>query len=155
MEAFVLNYNGGEKIVRCLSLLSREIDKITLVDNASTDSSVELVKKRLPKVKVVRGKENKVARAFNEPVMGSDSDWVLLLIGDMMATKGFMEPLLKHRKSDVLAISPRIVGVKNETEWGPAKLSFRFGRVKNHFSPIIHCFNYCFNKFFNTIFFAI
>ncbi|MCX6777453.1 MAG: glycosyltransferase family 2 protein [Candidatus Micrarchaeota archaeon] len=128
MEAFVLNYNGGEKILKCLSRLSSEIGEITLVDNASTDNSVELVRKNFPKVKIASAGENIVARAFNEPIMNSASDWVLIMLGDMMATKGFLGKLARHAGPGVFAVSPKIVRMGGGTDWAATELSFRLGQ---------------------------
>jgi GT2 family glycosyltransferase len=58
----VTNYNGRALLERCLrSLLAQTLQpiEIILVDNASTDGSVEFVEKEFPQVRVLRLPENR------------------------------------------------------------------------------------------------
>ncbi|MFH1229164.1 MAG: glycosyltransferase family 2 protein [Candidatus Aenigmatarchaeota archaeon] len=61
VSVIFVNYNGKEHIKTCLSSLYKQTMKdfeVVLVDNRSTDGSVEFVRKNFPKVRVVENKEN-------------------------------------------------------------------------------------------------
>lgn len=59
----VLNWNGEKYIVPCLQSLQRLVVRphqveVVIVDNASTDSSAKLIKKKFPKLKVIQTGHN-------------------------------------------------------------------------------------------------
>jgi len=61
VTVIVLNYNGARWIERCLQSLTEtryENFKVILVDNASADSSVEIVTTRFPQVEVIQNAAN-------------------------------------------------------------------------------------------------
>ncbi len=61
ISAVVCNFQGEAYLEECLrSVLSQEgIDEVLLVDDASTDGSVALVRERFPSVRVIRLAENR------------------------------------------------------------------------------------------------
>src|SRR5262245_8679284 len=65
----VLNWKGGAKTVRCLDSLKQltfERFKVIVVDNASTDDSVEVIQRHDRDVEVLRSSENLGYAAGNE-----------------------------------------------------------------------------------------
>lgn len=60
ISAVVINYNGKEYLEKCLDELvkHRELDEIIVVDDASTDGSVEYVRDRYPSAKFVVNPKN-------------------------------------------------------------------------------------------------
>ncbi len=63
----IVNYNCIGELPGCIETLigSPEEPEIIIVDNASTDGSVELVERRFPSVRVVRNSENRGLAAGN------------------------------------------------------------------------------------------
>ncbi len=132
IEAFVLNYNGGSKILTVLSSLVGELveGRITVIDNASQDNSVAGIIEKFPKIRIIRMAKNSTAFAFNDAVANAKSEWVLLWLGDIIATRGFLKPLLEHAKPEVFAVSPRILPTPNSNNrkgWGRTELRFHLG----------------------------
>lgn len=90
VSAVVCNYNGEGYLPECLKALQAQnggLDEVLVVDNASTDGSLELLRTSFPEVSVLALKENKgpsVARnagmraARNRCVLAIDNDAVLL-----------------------------------------------------------------------------
>ncbi len=97
----VLNYNGKDLLERFLPSLivsaksSRFPCKVTVLDNASTDDSVDYVRKNFPEASVVVSKENKVLCSYNEAVRHMDEDVVILINNDMKTEPNFVDPLLE------------------------------------------------------------
>ena len=58
ISSVILNYNGGKDTLECLSSLISQTGKnfnheLIVVDNASSDSSVELIEKKYPQIQVM------------------------------------------------------------------------------------------------------
>jgi GT2 family glycosyltransferase len=71
VRAVVVNYNGGDEVLGCLRALlaSTGVElEVVLVDNASTDGSVERVEAELPAVRVHRSPGNLGYPAINQVV---------------------------------------------------------------------------------------
>ncbi len=98
------NYNGIKYLNVCLDSLERQTVKdfqVLLVDNGSTDGSVEEVKKAYPKVDIFPLDKNYgFCRAVNEGIRLSKTSYVLLLNNDVEADSRFVEELLKAIKKD-------------------------------------------------------
>ena len=54
----VLNFNGGQDVIDCLESLRKEVAKVVVVDNRSTDNSLAQIRKKFPKVKIIKNKKN-------------------------------------------------------------------------------------------------
>lgn len=98
VTVIIPNLNGKEYIRECLlSLVSQSIPDIPVivVDNGSTDGSVELVKDEFPKVQVIcLDKNYGFCRAVNEGIRAARTEFVILLNNDMKADPRFAEQLL-------------------------------------------------------------
>ncbi len=84
----VVTYNSGEVIERCLDSCARVLApaanaEIVVVDNASRDNTVELVRRR-PSVKLISNPCNRgFAAAVNQGVAALDTEMILLLNPDV------------------------------------------------------------------------
>ena len=125
----IVNYNGGNLLKTTLTELFATTEElvmsgklkldITLLDNASTDNSIEMVQKDFPKIKVILNGENLgFGKALNvglRPLLNSNStyDYVLLFNPDLSFQKGWLEELLKtfqtKEKEKVAAVAPLIL----------------------------------------------
>ena len=82
VSAAILNWNGGDLVVECLRSLLRQTHPIAdriVVDNASTDGSLERLKAEDPGLTVVANPRNLgFAVAANQAVAAAKGGWLLL-----------------------------------------------------------------------------
>lgn len=95
----IVNWNGERFLERCLSaLLTQTVapHEIILVDNASSDASLDIAR-RFPTVRLLAQKENLgFARGNNLAirVVSAESQWIVLLNPDAFAEPRWLEALL-------------------------------------------------------------
>lgn len=100
----ISNYNGWQDTVQCLESLQKQTYRdfeIILLDDASTNDSVQQLQKRLPENTVFLPQEaNSGFAAVNNVGMrralADGCDWVLLLNNDTVAAPDFLENLLRE-----------------------------------------------------------
>jgi len=112
--AVVVNWNGKQFLYDCFSTLSKQDYKnyeIVMVDNASTDDSVEYVKKTFPKVKIINSPSNRgFGAAVNLAINATKSDYIIFLNNDVSFKKNFLSELAKTLEpNDVGGVSPKIL----------------------------------------------
>jgi len=82
VTAIVVSWNVSAALNRCLASLQNSVDihlDITVVDNASSDGSAELVRKNFPNVRLIANPTNRgFAAAVNQGMNGSIGDVVLI-----------------------------------------------------------------------------
>jgi GT2 family glycosyltransferase len=98
IAVLIVNWNGGDLLSRCLQSLSvqrRAPDRVVIVDNASTDGSLDEAVPSLPSATVIRLNENVgFARANNiAAAAAADVDAFALLNPDAFAEPGWLEAL--------------------------------------------------------------
>lgn len=109
------NYNGKHFLEPCLSALKKQkyrAFEVLIVDNASTDGSVEWIKEHYPNVKLMVMKENLgFAGGVNAGIRAAETPYVLLLNNDTEVTPGFVGALLKaiESSSKVFSVSSKMI----------------------------------------------
>jgi GT2 family glycosyltransferase len=82
VSAAILNWNGGDMVVECLRSLIRQthpIEDRIVIDNASTDGSLERLKAEDPSLTVISNSRNLgFAAAANQAVAAAHGSWLLL-----------------------------------------------------------------------------
>jgi len=120
------NYNGIKYIQACLESLyggtAKEFEVI-VVDNASTDGSMELVRDQFPGVRLIVNRENTgFSHAVNQGIRASTTPYVILLNNDTQAELSFVHELEKVMDSDrdkkVFSASARMISLydKDKTD---------------------------------------
>ena len=93
------NWNGAHLLTDCLSSLRRQTYRCfetVVVDNASTDGSLELMAKEFPEVRVIPLAENRrFAGGVNEGIRRTESPAVVLLNNDTEADPEWLGLLLR------------------------------------------------------------
>lgn len=93
----IVNWNGERFLDRCLSaLLAQTVapHEIILVDNASSDASLDIVP-RFPSVRLLAQSENLgFARGNNLAIDAAESEWIVLLNPDAFVEPRWLEGLL-------------------------------------------------------------
>lgn len=116
------NYNGIKYIEACLeSLMIGTITdfKIIIVDNASKDGSLELIKEKFPNIKLIENSENTgFCKAVNQGILASDTEYVILLNNDTRVDKLFIHELEKIMDSDdrIFSASAKLVSLYDKTK---------------------------------------
>lgn len=94
----IVNWNGRKFLGPCLtSIFSQEYSpfEIVLVDNGSTDGSVEFLKEKFPSVKIIKNDKNLgFAEANNQGIDASRGDFILTLNNDTELHAGFLSELM-------------------------------------------------------------
>jgi GT2 family glycosyltransferase len=115
--AIILNWNGKADTVECLDSLEHTVYpnyKIIVVDNASTDGSIELFKDRYPGIKIIRNPINLGYAEGNNvgirEAIGDKADYVLILNNDTVVDPNLI--------TELVAVAERVpnvgfVGPKN------------------------------------------
>ncbi|MDY6904689.1 MAG: glycosyltransferase family 2 protein [Thermodesulfobacteriota bacterium] len=94
----IINWNTKDLLLKCIaSIYETVVDhtfEIWLVDNASTDGSVEAVSDRFSAVSIIRNKENLgFARANNKALEQINGRYAVLLNSDTILTRGAIDTL--------------------------------------------------------------
>jgi sugar transferase (PEP-CTERM/EpsH1 system associated) len=135
----ILNWNGKDLLAEGLPsvLKAVEVDgrphEVIVVDNGSTDGSLDYLDKNFPQVRVLPLKENLgFAEGNNEGVCAARNDIVILLNNDMVVDPGFIAPLIKGFGPKTFAVSCQIYlqdPEKRREETGKTAAAFRRGMI--------------------------
>jgi hypothetical protein len=115
LSVIVLSWNTKELLERCLESVMKGIGdvgeiEVIVVDNASVDGSVEMVKSEFPKVKLIRNRKNLgFAKGNNLGLKVAKGEYLMLLNSDTIVKEGALTALvtyLEEHQGDELALSP-------------------------------------------------
>lgn len=99
----VPNWNGERFLNLCLTSLRRqsfEDFETIVVDNGSTDASVEFIQRNFPEVRVIRLGENLgFSAGVNAGIRASQAEYVVLLNNDTEVEPGWLEALVRAAES--------------------------------------------------------
>lgn len=115
------NYNGKAYIEDCLSFLHRSKGTAfhtILVDNGSTDGSLELVKDRFPWVEVIAFSDNTgFCHAVNAGIRKAETEYVILLNNDTVTEPDFVKKLEEsiERNTSIFSVSAKLVNMRKQT----------------------------------------
>jgi GT2 family glycosyltransferase len=114
ISVIVLNYNGLSFLPGCFATLS-ECDypnkELILLDNNSTDESVNFTKTNYPSVKIIQtGSNGGYSRAYNIAFETAKGKYFVLLNNDVKVSKNWLRPLVKIAENDtkICALQPKI-----------------------------------------------
>jgi GT2 family glycosyltransferase len=129
----ILVYNNYEDTGECLNSLEKitySNYEVILIDNGSTDGSVEKLKEEYPHHTFIFNKENLgFAGGVNTGIQHAikqKADYVLLLGNDAIVDKGFLEPLVTEAENNP---NTAIVGSKVYYYDRPNTINFAGGKV--------------------------
>ncbi len=112
MSAVVVSYNSATYLPDCLrSLRSEGVTDVVVVDNASSDGSVEVARAADPEARVVEAGANLgFGSAANRGVATTLSEYVLILNPDTVVEPGTVKALSEafDRDPDLAVVGPRM-----------------------------------------------
>lgn len=107
------NYNGKHFMEPCLASLKEQTCqdyKVLVVDNASTDGSLEYMKEHYPEIEVIALDKNYgFSKAVNVGIQHSTTPYVILLNNDTTVDPHYVEEMIK-----AIERSPRIFSVSSK-----------------------------------------
>lgn len=109
----ILNWNGLELLKQFLPGVVETAShraEIAVIDNDSTDQSVQWINTHFPAVRVIRNSANEgFAKGYNSGLAQLSADIFILLNSDVEVTDGWIDPLLNmFQDSEVVAAQPKI-----------------------------------------------
>lgn len=150
VAVIILNWNG-EKLLReflpsVIETTDTSIADVIVADNGSTDSSVELLRKEFPQVKLLEFSENYgFAEGYNRAIKETNYPYTVLLNSDVATTKGWINVLYDYMESNpnVGACQPKIRAYTNKTHFEYAGAAGGF--IDRNGYP------YCRGRIFDTV----
>jgi GT2 family glycosyltransferase len=118
VSAAILNWNGGDLVVECLRSLLRQtypIAELIVVDNASTDDSLEHLRAEAPGIKVIANSQNLgFAAAANQAIAIATGSWFLLANLDVEFEPDFVARLVAAGARDqaIGAVAGKLLRVR-------------------------------------------
>jgi GT2 family glycosyltransferase len=89
----IVNWNVRDLLRDCITSIYEETEEISfeiiVVDNASSDGSVDMIKKEFPQIKLIKNKENVgFSKANNQAIKLSKGKYILMLNPDTVVLEG-------------------------------------------------------------------
>ncbi len=139
----IVNWNGKNDTLACLSSLRRvtyQPRHVVLIDNASSDGSVEAIRANYPEVEVlVNARNERFARANNQGMaraLAAGADYVLLLNNDTEVAPDFLEILVRfaHQRLEIGMVGPKIFYSHDRQRlwFAGGEIVFWKGRIAHH-----------------------
>jgi len=134
VSVIIPNYNGEALLKMNLPAVLKAAEiyggpgEVIVVDDASTDKSIDLITTRFPSVKLVRQEINKgFADTVHTGIQHAVYDYLILLNSDVRPYPDFIAPLLTHFKNPyVFAVSPLVCS----PDGTPQTVSWNLGTIK-------------------------
>ena len=118
----ILNWNGEKYLQQFLPVLLEHTAiqgvEIIVVDNASTDNSLEVLSKNFPTIRTIILDENYgFAGGYNKAFEQIEADYFVLLNSDVEVTAHWLEPLVDYmnENQNVAACQPKILSYYQRT----------------------------------------
>jgi len=112
----IANWNGACHLQDCLESISTQSYpsiEVIVVDNASIDGSVEMVKNRFPKVRLIENRTNLgFCASSNQGALASSGELLLLLNNDTTMQRDCVEHLvecIEHQDEKCIGCFPKVV----------------------------------------------
>lgn len=115
----ILNWNGAQLLEQFLPSVinfSKQAN-IYVADNASTDTSVELIKQRFPNVTIIQNQGNYgFAKGYNIALQQVEEPYYALVNSDIEVTENWLDPIVTifDTQPEIAIIQPKILDYKNK-----------------------------------------
>ena len=142
LSVIIVNYNTKNLIKNCLKSIFQALDglryEIIIIDNASTDGSAKLIKKRFPDVCLIKNKKNSgFARACNQGAKIARGKILFFLNPDSQVRNKIFSKVFNFLRENprVAIVSPLILSSDYSVQ------PFSFGKETGFFQTIKNKFN--------------
>jgi len=144
----ILNFNGEDYLKKFLPGVVgySKPYSVVVVDNASTDRSVEIVKTQFPDVRVIIHPRNEgFCRGYNLALQQIDAQYYVLLNSDVEVTSNWIDPIIEMMEGDLSigACQPKILSYHH-------KQSFEYAGAGGGFIDNL-AYPFCRGRLFSTL----
>lgn len=116
ISIIIVTYNSSQFIGGCLDSISGQTSKefeVIIVDNNSTDKTVDIIMQKLPDVRLISNKENVgFSRAVNHGIECAGGEFILVLNSDIVLREDFiceLKNVLLRLPLNVGMVSPKLL----------------------------------------------
>lgn len=103
----LITWNGEKYVENCLKAVLAQTFKdfsVIIIDNGSSDKTVQIVRERFPHLKMITHRENLgFAKAHNQAIHWTKSEYVLCLNQDIVLAPDFLEHLVRFMDEKPMA----------------------------------------------------
>ncbi len=115
----ILNWNGAKLLEQFLPSVVAYSNEATIyvADNASTDSSIQVIKEYFPTVKIIQNDANYgFAKGYNVALQNIEEEYYALVNSDIEVTENWLTPVLSifENELEIGIIQPKILDYKNK-----------------------------------------
>lgn len=115
----ILNWNGAKLLEQFLPSIIAFSNEATIyvADNASTDTSIQVIKEQFPSVKIIQNDGNYgFANGYNIALQQVEEEYYALVNSDIEVTENWLAPILSifENEKDIAIIQPKILDYKNK-----------------------------------------
>lgn len=151
----IVTWNNEREIKECIETINRfspDYCKIIVVDNASSDSTVNIIKEQFPDVTLITSDENLgFAKGNNLALDRTDTKYVCFLNPDVILTQDIITPSIKELKDNNIGLVACRLN-NRDGSWQPS--TFSFANSRNLYNEILHIGSFmpqriCKKKFIN------
>ncbi|MGL2964447.1 glycosyltransferase family 2 protein [Flavobacterium sp. RSB2_4_14] len=144
----ILNWNGATLLELFLPSVVKYSNEATIyvVDNASTDTSIEVIKTKFPSVKIIHNEGNYgFAKGYNVALQQVEEEYYALVNSDIEVTEGWLTPILSlfENEPNIGIIQPKLLDYKRKDYFEYAGAAGGF--IDQYGYP------YCRGRIFDTI----
>jgi GT2 family glycosyltransferase len=150
LSIVIVSWNTSKILHDCLESLYENLKseaEVWVVDNASEDDSVKMVKENFPAVKIIENHDNfGFATANNQAFENCNGKWILMLNSDTLILKDVIEKSIMYLEEnhDVGAMGCRVLN----PDFSMQATCFQYPTLLNLFLKITGMFKFPFKRFF-------
>lgn len=158
LSIIIVSYNTKEVTDNCLASIYaakwRASFEVIVVDNGSSDESVEMIQDKYPEVKLIANPDNRLfAIANNQGAKIAQGKYLLLLNSDTLVYDDNLQRMIDYFETlpeDVICVGPKILNFDKTIQ---SMSHPRWGTIIEHFLHLVHAVKLfpCLKKIYPTL----
>tara|TARA_B100000674_G_scaffold103959_1_gene76069 strand:+ start:168 stop:1184 length:1017 start_codon:yes stop_codon:yes gene_type:complete len=124
VSVVVINYNGEDLLKKffpsVINYTNKDISEIYVIDNRSSDKSVEFLNNKYPGVNLIKNKKNYgYAGGYNRGLKKIKSEYIVLLNNDVEVTKNWLDIMIEkmEENNSIGSCQPKILSYTNKKKF--------------------------------------